>query len=249
MRIRAPRRPWYRSYLPGWWVFNPGSGGGAATVQTDGVTIQGDGSAGNKIALLDAITDGITLPGAGISSSKLALKAVQNSARLTGAGTVASPLDVAGWPLSYWQGVFRDHNQDISQSANTLSYTGFVLPAPVTFSNLSFGVQTADAANNSDVGLYDHTGALAAHIGAQLLAATGYVTIAVVGAPITIPPGIYFFAVTSAAANLKLYADSAMPRYNAASSYGASVGGALPNSITPPAISIGVGQAMHFFLS
>ncbi len=51
-------------------VNNPTGSGGAGTVQSDGVTLQGDGSAGNK----------------------LAIKAVQTDATITGAGTVASPL-------------------------------------------------------------------------------------------------------------------------------------------------------------
>lgn len=48
----------------------PGTSGGLSTVSTDGVTIQGDGSSGNKVAI----------------------KAIQTDATLTGAGTVASPV-------------------------------------------------------------------------------------------------------------------------------------------------------------
>jgi len=236
MRIRAPRRPWYRNYLPGWWAFNPGSGGGAATVQTDGVTIQGDGSAGNKIALLDAITDGVTLQGAGISSSKLALKAVQTNASLSGAGTAGSHLSVNGAPITGWctSGAYTDQS---TLTANKLWLVGFFLAVPLTFSKIAVNINTADGTNNSDVGLYNVAGTLLANAGAQHMGSTGFQTFSAVQGAQTIPAGVIFLAATSAGSTLQLKQADDEPCLYVNTAFGSSAGGALPASITPPSLA------------
>jgi hypothetical protein len=233
--------------------------GGGGTVQTDGVTITGDGSVAHPIALLDAETDGVTLQGAGISSSQLAilavqndgvtlqgagtvasplsLKAVQTAARLTGAGTVASPLDVSGWPVpGFVSGPGDGSNEALT--ANQLIIDAFIFPAPITFSHIALNIQTGDGTNNSDVGLYNSAGTLVAHAGAQHMGSAGRQVFAVSGGSKTIPPGLYFFAVTSAGSVLKLNSsESAMGIYYNAN-FGSSSGGALPATITPPSLSV-----------
>ena len=236
------RRRWYRKYLPGWFVINPGGGGGG-TVTTDGVTIQGNGSAGSPIALLDAETDGVTLQGAGIAASKLALKAVQTAARLTGAGTVASPLDVAGWPLTWFatNPGGTAGAQQFTYSANTLYIAGVLLLAPVRFSNITVDVAVVDAVHNCDLGFYTYAGNLVANIGPQTIPSLGLQTFATVQGVVTLPPGRYFFATTSVgttAALLWSTAPGSILQFQSNGIFGASAGGVLPAMIVPPADSL-----------
>jgi hypothetical protein len=189
-----------------------GGGGGSGTVQTDGVTIQGDGSAGNKIAI----------------------KAVQTDATLSGAGTVASKLAVA--PLTAYTTTHAASNA-LAATANTLAISAITITYPITFSKLSFDLFTADAAHNADFGFYNAAGILIANIGAQVLAASGVQTIATVQGSQTIFPGVYFFAFTSDGSVIAPYNMVNTIVLYANSSFGASVGGALPATIVPPAFS------------
>jgi len=210
---RQRRRRWYNSYLPGWFVWGGSSGGGSGTVQTDGVTIQGDGSAGNKIAI----------------------KQVETDTSLSGAGTVASKLAVV--PLTAWTNRIQGSGAQVV-TANQLVLNAITIPAPITFSTISVLIFAADNANNNDIGLYSAAGTLVANIGAQHIAGTAAQTFSTVQGSKTIPQGAYFFAYTSAASNLTLYyaASGLSPYYNA--TFGASVGGALPAAIVPPAFTV-----------
>jgi hypothetical protein len=221
--------------------------GGGGTVVTDGVTIQGNGSAGSPIALLNAETDGVTLQGAGISSSKLALKAVQTAARLTGAGTVASPLDVNGWPLAGYFPYGRFSNTP-SVTANTLILWGFYLTAPVSFAHIIFSPVTGDGANNSDIGLYNSSGTLVANIGAQKITIAGPIAYATLQGSQIIYPGLYFAAVTSAGSTLAIWEDEQPQQPYFSTSFGTSAGGACPASITAPALTYGRGMISGFSL-
>jgi hypothetical protein len=204
--------------VPAWWVWNPGGGGGSGTVHTDGVTITGDGSTGNPIAILQVETD----------------------ATLAGAGTVASPLGVADWPLPYISA--GDNNNAFVVTANQVSVYGFVIPYRFTFSNIAVASQTGDSVNNSDVGIYSAAGNLVAHIGAQAIQTfTGLQAFAVVGGAKTLPPGVYFFGWTSAANVLTLAGNSGTPILSYTATAAASAGGALPGTITPPANSATIG--------
>jgi hypothetical protein len=204
-------------------------GGGGGTVQTDGVTITGDGSVAHPITLLDAETDGVTLQGAGISSSKLALKAVQTDASLTGAGIGSSTLGQL--PITFWTNAPFNIGEFSANNANRVGVYGICLETPVTFSNLTIFVGTGDGANNYDLGFYTQAGALVAHVGAQTMAATGIVTLPVIGAPITLFPGLYALAVSGQANTLTIGYGNANWAWIKNSSFAASVGGALPASI------------------
>jgi hypothetical protein len=165
------------------------------------------------------------------------LSTVAVTACLTGNGTAASPLDVAGWPLSGWVINAPIPNQRFfAPVANTVRAISFWLPAPVVFSFIGFDVGVADAVNNCDVGIYDSTGALVAHIGAQPMPTTGVVGFGVVGAPITLSPGLYFYATTSDAATATIFEGQSTGNswcWSHLVNAGASAGGALPASITP----------------
>lgn len=228
-------------------IINPGGSGGSGTVQTDGVTIQGDGSAGNKIALLDAITDNVTLQGAGISSSKLAIKAVQTDATLTGAGTVASPLKVK--PNTFFA-LGSGQGGGVSVSTNTLTLCGFSLEGALTFSNISVNIFSGDASFDVDLGLYNAAGTLLANIGAQVINVTGIQVFPTVQGAQTIPPGRYLFAQTSNHNSFELFGSTvAFWSWFAATGFGSSSGGALPASIAAPTLSpsSNVWNAVAFF--
>jgi len=193
-------------------VHGRGGAGGGGTVQTDGVTIQGDGSAGNKIAI----------------------KAVQTAARLIGAGTVASPLDVAGWPLTSYASLFALGG--VAANTNQTRISGFALPAPLRFSQIGVRVGATDAVNNYDLGVYNAAGTLIANIGAQPLPTTGFVSFATVQGAQTILPGIYAFAFTGNAGTAQIFYDSGDGLVIFSNqNYQVTVGGALAASV--PAVT------------
>lgn len=98
-----------------------------------------------------------------------------------------------------WGGTISTATVGSLTGANQIQLSGFYLPDAVTFSNIVVSVQTADAGNNYDWGIYDSSGKLKAHVGAQSIAGTGVLDVAVVGGPITLQPGKYYFAFTGAA--------------------------------------------------
>ena len=63
-------------------------------VFADGDTLQGNGISGDALALLKVYTDGDTIDGEGISTTPIILKKVYTDATMTGLGTSASPLHV-----------------------------------------------------------------------------------------------------------------------------------------------------------
>lgn len=197
-------------FAPAWWVWNPGQGGGGGgTVHTDGVTIQGDGSSGTPIALLDAMTDGSTLQGAGIAASKLAVI-----------------------PSSFYQQGFIQGN--FGPNANVLWLNGFNLEGPMTIGNITIVVQNTDPTNLYDVGIYTAAGVLVAHAGAQAIPAGSVQTFALIGAPITLPQGRYLFAFTGNGGVVSIYYTANMLTWFESTGYGASVGGVLPATIAAP---------------
>lgn len=206
-------RPWWLRYKRGWFVWNPGSGGGGGTVTTDGVTIQGNGSGGSPIAL----------------------KQVETDATLTGAGTIASPLSVVSNAVTFFTvGSAQDH---FGVSQNNTVIFGFVNPVPLTFSHIMMSVVTADAGNNTDFGIYTAAGVLVADIGAQVISGTGNQGFPTVQGSKTIAPGLYIFAITSAGTAF-LYNGSNGFSWVESGSAGVTSGGALAASITAPVASV-----------
>lgn len=141
---------------------------------------------------------------------------------------------VQGWPLTFYGFGHQSDDGSSNAIANQLIYYGFVLPAQLTFTHLVAWISTADAINNSDIGIYDAAGAtLLANIGAQTLASTGVHAFPIVQTSVTLAPGKYVFAVTSAGSTLEIVADSSIPSWAAnVSGTGTSSGGALPASFT-----------------
>jgi hypothetical protein len=195
-------------------VTNPGSAG-SGTVQTDGVTIQGDGSAGNKIAI----------------------KQVETDSSLTGAGTLASPLKVAGQPFTFFCSLPAGATTYKPTASNNILISGFKLDWPVTFSRLAFYVNTADGANNSDFGIYSQAGTLLANIGAAHYGSTGLNTAATLQGAQTFQEGLYIFAFTSAANTLSLAMNSGGLAWIYNANVATSAGGVLNNSIAAQVVT------------
>lgn len=211
------RRWRFPKYFPGWIVTGGGGSGGAATVQTDGVTIQGDGSSGNKIAI----------------------KQVETDASLSGAGTLASTLGLTAQTVFNIGANGTLNGYPNIPNANTLWLYGFFLPFKLTFSNLGAHVATADGVNNSNWGIYSAAGTRICQIGAQTFGTNGKKSIALTGAPFTIMPGPYLFAFTSAAATLNLWSVNAgtFTPWFSSSNYATTAAGALPATITAPTVT------------
>lgn len=192
-------------------------------------------------------TDGVTLQGNGSAASPVAIKAVQvDGATITGAGTVASPLVAGaaipiGWPLNWYsfgEAGLATAFALFGHTANTYTAWGIVLPVQLAVDTLILNIHLGDATHNCDAGLYNAAGHLVANIGAQHLTATGIQQFAIAQGAVTLNPGRYYFATTSVATTATLYTtnDGITPQsFYFAQDLGTTTGGALNATITPPA--------------
>lgn len=171
--------------------------------------IEGSGGGGGAAQVF---SDGTTIQGNGLSSNKLAVIPI-TSFSIGGVG------------------------QQVNVTSNKVQLWGFYLPAPITFSDITVNISNADGGNLYDIGIYDSSGNLLAHIGAQGLPNIGDQTFAVVGAPITIPQGKHIFAWTGNSGGAQF--NTATGYYNWISNGSAvsSSGGVLPATITIPSIT------------
>lgn len=200
--------------------------GGLSSVSTDNVTLQGNGQAASPIKIKAVQVDGVTI---------------------TGAGTVASPLvgasgSPAGWPLTFYasSNVGTGEVLAFATVANTLDLWGIFIPAAVKFNKIYIQVQTPDGGNLYDVGIYTKAGVLVAHAGAGAIASGGITAFTMIGGPITLNPGSYYLALTGNATTATYIYINAQGNWSfqASQAQGASSGGVLPGTITPPADSI-----------
>jgi hypothetical protein len=193
-------------------VWNPGQGGGGSgAVFTDGVTIQGDGTSGSKIALLDAMTDGTTLQGAGIAADKLSIKPV---------------------PFFFTNAT----GNSFPPTTNRVIVFGVTMYAPILVSNIFVGVDGDNSGALYDLGFYDFGGNLITHVGAQSFPTGAGYNLPLLGGPILFPQGLYMFAFTG---NNNVAAPQGNNQefcwaWN--QDQGPSVGGVLPPTISPLAV-------------
>jgi hypothetical protein len=165
---------------------------------------------------------------------------IQTNSTLTGNGTLGSPLGVAGMPLPYFASSWAQTGETLS-GANAIDASGFVLPYPLTFSNIAVSIDTADAVNNYDIGIYTKAGALVANIGGQPLPSTGTQSFATLQGPLTILPGMYAFAWAGAATTAIIRTSNGWPfPWFQSHNIGTAVAGTLPASV--PAIAVAVAQ-------
>jgi hypothetical protein len=87
-------------------------------------------------------------------------------------------------------------------TANKASIQGVVLSCPLTTSQVTYDVTAADnTANTYDIGIYNTSGTLVAHIGATagttFSASAGFKTLSWTGGPAYLLPGKYYLATTT----------------------------------------------------
>jgi hypothetical protein len=134
---------------------------------------------------------------------------------------------------------------------NITKLWGFLLPYNVTTSKITYDVTTADnSANNYDLGLFDDSGNLVADIGptpgTTFAPSKAFQTLVWAQGSTSLGPGRYYLAFTtncpSTCAKLGAAADYVSFAIDA--SVGASQGGALPLTMTPPADAWGTGNQL-----
>jgi len=129
--------------------------------------------------------------------------------------------------------------------ANKIQLSGFYLPNSLTLNNIIVKVTTSDGVNSYDWGIYDAGGTLKAHVGINTVASTGVVDLPVVGAPVSLQPGKYYFAFTGNATTARIAVSIAnvstlTATFCAATTESATSGGGtggLSSSATMPADS------------
>lgn len=178
---------------------------------------------------------------------------------ITGNGTPGNPLigaggTPAGWPVTYFAppAFGAPAGSNFANPLSTLSLTGIALPAAVRFGTFVLDIAVADAVALYDAGFYTAAGALAFHIGAQTMPATGIRSFAIVGGTRTLNPGRYYFATTGASitagANYNSTANDCL-MFLQTTGFGVSALGVLPATITPPADALVYGRQPIFALT
>ncbi len=124
---------------------------------------------------------------------------------------------------------------------NVTKLWGFLLPYNVTTTRITYDVMTADnTASNYDIGIFDNSGNLVANIGpiagTTFSPAKGFQTLAWTQGSASLAAGRYYLAVTADCTTCaKLAATTNFVSFAVNLSAGATVGGALPSTLTPPA--------------
>jgi len=129
-----------------------------------------------------------------------------------------------------------------STTVNQAELWGVVLTFPVTTTQVTYYVGTADnTANNYDIGIYNSSGTLVVHTGTK--AGTVFAPVATVttlpwAVPATLQPGKYYLAITTncTASCAALDGDNASAvSFLSKGVVSVSAGGTLNSSLTPPA--------------
>jgi hypothetical protein len=162
------------------------------------------------------------------------LSSVTTDGSLTGNGTGGSPLGFN--PLVNFITTSDQQNND-GATQNRLLLSAFLLTYSLTFSNILINVKTADAVNNSDIGLYNAAGTLIANAGPQTFPTTGVRTFAMLQGAQTILPGRYFFAHTTVSGTLVIGGDSFASSLYYNGAFAVTAAAALPASFVPPALN------------
>jgi len=158
--------------------------------------------------------------------------------------------------LSFYQSAQNRSGSWALASANQIKAYGFYLASPVVFSRMLFFVSTADATGcggsgcQYDVGIYNASGELQAHVGLQYLTTAGEKDFAITsGSSVRLDPGKYYFALTGTGTTAVLAVTQAgayMQFYHGAA-VGTAADGLLPGSITSPGESPSITGTYPFF--
>ncbi len=171
-----------------------------------------------------------------------------NYPKATGSSALADS-GVAAGPYSIpWITVYRGGGSStFSTSSNLVKLWGVVLTWPLTTTQVTYNVATADTnssgACNYDIGIADTTGAVKAHIGStanQTFGSSGSHSINWTGGSTTLQPGKYYVALTTSctanAAALSGDGSAASVTFQNAGTASIAAGGSL-TSFSPPADS------------
>jgi hypothetical protein len=127
-------------------------------------------------------------------------------------------------------------------TVNVTKLWGFLLPYNVTTTQITYDVTTADkTANDYDIGIFTIAGSLVVDLGpvpgSTFSATAGFKTLAWTQGSTSLAPGEYYLGFTTncATACAKVAAAATNISFAINASAGASTGGALPSTVTPPA--------------
>lgn len=170
----------------------------------------------------------------------ITLTASGNTINASGSVTIsATPSPVTTPFIDYASGAVTNVSGNLT-SANAIVVFPFTLPYSQTVTNIICDFSLFTSGDVVDWGIYNTTGVLQGNVGSQTLSTTGGVVLysaAVSGGAITLAPGTYLFALTSASG---LAGSSTANFVNCQSRNGmfiydtstTSSGSTLPNSIT-----------------
>lgn len=123
----------------------------------------------------------------------------------------------------------------IAATANATICAGIIFPSALSVGHVVVFFSPGDGSNNSDVGIYNASGTLVAHIGAQLLTTSG-LSYAFAGGTQSIPAGQGYYCFTSAGSTIAIIGNAAATSFFSTGSVSSTTsGGALNSTITPPA--------------
>lgn len=155
--------------------------------------------------------------------------------------------------FSPWGGLVSGVSLASLSAPNKIQLSGFVIPNTIVASNIVVNVSGTDASNNYDWGIYNASGNLVAHVGPRTVPSASLLDVSVVGSPVTISPGKYYFAFTGVGSGATLCrasgtaATTILTFLALTESATSSTSGTLPSAITIPADSWAVSLAVHGF--
>ena len=133
-------------------------------------------------------------------------------------------------------------------TSNLTKLWGFLLPYNVTTTEIIYDIATADnTANDYDIGIFDNSGNLVVDVGptpgTTLAPAVGFHTLTWTQGSTSLSAGRYYLAITTncKSACAKIEGATTFVSFAINASAGASSGGALPSTVTPPADAWGTG--------
>jgi hypothetical protein len=125
---------------------------------------------------------------------------------------------------------------------NVTKLWGFLLPYNVTTTEIIYDIATADnTANDYDIGIFNNSGNLVVDVGptpgTTLASAVGFHTLTWTQGSTSLAAGRYYLAITTncKSACAKIEGATTFVSFAMNASAGASSGGALPSTLTPPA--------------
>jgi hypothetical protein len=227
--------------------------GGAVTLSANlAGTANGMGYFSSPTALTStaAPTNGQILIGStGKAPVLRGLTAGPNVSITNGAGSITiSATGSNATPLPFF--ITGNARTGFTQNAakNMTTLWGFLLPYSVTTTQITYDVNTADnTANRYDIGIYASNGALLLDVGSipgtTFAPAIGFRTLSWSQGSDTLTPGRYYIGLTTncSIGCAKVVAAGNNVSFAASAAAGASTGGALPASVTPPADSWNTG--------